>query len=685
MAGSEAGLGVTAASPGGAPYRKAQPRGTTVGRYLILSEIGAGGVGTVYAAHDPELDRKVAIKLMRPETADKLAATEARGRMQREAQAMARLAHPNVVSVYDVGTFGDEVFVAMELIEGQTVKHWCMTKPRTWREIRDAFVQAARGLAAAHAAGLVHRDFKPENVLVASDGRVRVLDFGLARAAAAPTTEIDETLSSRAVADTAVGTSSPLVATLTRTGTLLGTPAYMSPEQHLRQNTDERSDQFSFCVTLYEALYGERPFPGETLAALGVSIMAGRVNDPPKSSAVPSWLRAHVLRGLKPDPKERFPSMAALIDALMADPAARRRRIAIGGAVTIALAAAGAIGYKVSHHDTAQTPAGKPRSSYAPLEMPTNLDFEAGDNNQPKDWFIAGTPNKFVLTRTDEGCLQGQHCAFTRNAGATLEGNDFGTVMQSASARPWRNKLVRFRIHVRVADGAAAFIWLRVDRPGQKMGYFYNWMDRPPITNTEWREVEMVGDIAPDADTINYGVLQKGAGEVWVDQASVEEAPAGTPISQSPIVAVPTNLDFEQGAVGEPPIGWTSLWSPTARVVISAESPHGGGHCLLAEAVGGPVSQDIDAKPWRGKKLHVSGFVRSAGEASLIVVVQGAHSEDQQMFYEEAGIPVAPGTWRRADIKATVGADATIVSIGIYSRGDATKAWLDDVTVTPEP
>src|SRR5262245_37690244 len=208
-------------------------------------------MGVVYAAYDPELDRRVALKLLHAG-----GSVEARKRLLREAQAMARLAHPNVIAVHDVGTWGDEVFVAMEFVEGPTLAERVRDEEPGWREVLDLYLQAGEGLAAAHVAGIVHRDFKPQNALVGRDGRVRVLDFGLARGTGAlPPREAEEGPDSGAAPGL-------LVTPLTRSGSRMGTPAYMSPEQFEGLPADELSDQFSFCVALYEALYGERPFGG---------------------------------------------------------------------------------------------------------------------------------------------------------------------------------------------------------------------------------------------------------------------------------------------------------------------------------------------------------------------------------------------------------------------------------------
>jgi eukaryotic-like serine/threonine-protein kinase len=314
-------------------------RGASIGRYVVLGLVGRGAMGEVYAAYDPELDRKVAVKLLRAQVgADDLTTVEAKARLLREAQAIARLSHPNVIVVHDVGSFGDRVFVAMEYVEGNTVGYWLLAAKRSWKDVLRVFMAAGRGLAAAHASQLVHRDFKVENVMVGVDGQVRVMDFGLARRVTAtldgsadratdrtgalvpratptPVTGplsalVDDALSitpvSAAVegqrlsqANAAVvdldathqmggGDTRPsnlhtnLSTELTQTGALIGTPAYMAPEQFNGSAADERSDQFSFCVALYEGLYGERPFGGKTLAELSDNVLRGIMRPVPE-------------------------------------------------------------------------------------------------------------------------------------------------------------------------------------------------------------------------------------------------------------------------------------------------------------------------------------------------------------------------------------------------------------------
>jgi eukaryotic-like serine/threonine-protein kinase len=353
-------------------------RGATIGRYVVLNLLGRGGMGEVYAAYDPELDRKVAVKLLRERIENGVTITEGRQRTMREAQAIARLSHPNVIVVFDVGTFREQVFIAMEFVDGHTASYWSHAQPRTWQEVLKVYTAAGQGLAAAHEKGMVHRDFKPENIMVARNGEVRVMDFGLARQiesrrtvtpAPAPETPAPERFGNMTTdggtivlhrrADTAapipvaISTAGGVVAEtrdtepspsagvdlfgarLTRTGAIMGTPAYMAPEQFFKAATDARSDQFSFCVALYEALYGERPFPGNNIQSLVGNIVQGNIREPPPSSKVPFWVRKVILRGLRPTPAERFPSMTDLLEALRKDPRVRYRRIAAGAMLAL--------------------------------------------------------------------------------------------------------------------------------------------------------------------------------------------------------------------------------------------------------------------------------------------------------------------------------------------------------------
>ncbi len=307
------------------PPEEVLPRGATVGRYMVLEKLGAGGMGVVYAAYDPELDRKLALKLLHPGS-DHVEKSGGQARLMREAQAMARLAHPNVISLFDVGTWGGRVFLAMELVEGPSLREWLKRGPHPWREVVEIFSAAGRGLAAAHAAGLVHRDFKPDNVLLGKDGRVRVLDFGLARQASVT----DEPLPAIAELPLPERGSSPLDTPLTRVGLVIGTPAYMAPELYSGGVLDARSDQFSYCVALYEALYGERPH-GRTPGPPAT----WRIPEPPRDARVPASVRRIVLRGLEPKPEQRFPSMEALLEALGQTLPMRQRHWLVAGSILL--------------------------------------------------------------------------------------------------------------------------------------------------------------------------------------------------------------------------------------------------------------------------------------------------------------------------------------------------------------
>ena len=296
------------------------PRTLIHDRYEVGAELGHGGMGTVYLAHDRSLRRDVALKLHR--------ADGGADRLQREAFAMAKLAHPNVVNVFEVATYDDRLFVAMEYVKGGTLRTWLAAAPRSWREILAMLVDAGRGLAAAHAAGLIHRDFKPENVLVGEDGRPRVGDFGLARThTSSRPPSVAKTKDALAVAQTI-------------TQGLAGTPAYMAPEQMDGGYVGARCDQFAFCVVAWEALYGARPFAGATLAALHEAITKHELARP--SSPVPERVRKVIERGLAVDPAARFPDMTALLAALRAAAAPRTTRNAVATAVAAVVVAGGA-------------------------------------------------------------------------------------------------------------------------------------------------------------------------------------------------------------------------------------------------------------------------------------------------------------------------------------------------------
>jgi len=284
------------------------PSGTVVDRYVVLSTLGRGASGVVVAAFDPKLDRKVALKFLHRN----VASDADHARLKGEAQALARLTHPNVIRVHDVGTFEGRVFMATELVEGSDLATWrAETKPG-WREVVRVMIAAGQGLAAAHSAGLVHRDFKPRNILIGANGRPRVTDFGQARGVedVSLSSSDSDTSSEISAADGVLGT------TLTHGGALVGTPAYMSPEALGGAAPDPYTDQFGFCVSLHEMLWGERPFRGTTLASLAEAIRSGNIEPPPRRPRVPRSLRTAVRRGLAADPAARHASMTALLTAL---------------------------------------------------------------------------------------------------------------------------------------------------------------------------------------------------------------------------------------------------------------------------------------------------------------------------------------------------------------------------------
>ena len=320
------------------------PAEIRIGRYVVRERVGEGASGVVYAAHDPELDRRVAIKLLRADAS--LPGPRADAWLAREAKTLARLSHPNVLPVYDVGTHEDQVFMAVELVTGTTLQQW-LDEPRPLEEVLDVFAQAARGLAAAHEAGLVHRDFKPANVLIGIDGRVRVSDFGVA-------SHLDREDTEATGVDLATSASSG-VFDARETKHRAGTPAYMAPEQFLGDPIDGRTDQFGFCVALHEAVYGERPFRGRSGESLAANVIAGRRRVETERESPPPWLESLIARGLSVDPDDRYPKMDALLAELERTRGGGRGRGRIAVASLLGAVAAVAV-TAVALHDEAPEP-----------------------------------------------------------------------------------------------------------------------------------------------------------------------------------------------------------------------------------------------------------------------------------------------------------------------------------------
>ena len=327
--GQRAGIGRMEAALFGREAEEIQ-----VGRFTVREVVGRGAFGVVYAATDPKLSRDAAVKVLSASDA------KAQDQLLREARLMATVTHPNVATVYEVGTFEHEgqtkVFVAMEFVVGVTLRTVVREEQRNRSAVLELLVQAGRGLAAAHEAGVVHRDFKPDNVLVGDDGRVRVVDFGLA--SSDPDAESD--------AGGVEDAGDLPVNVATRTRGIAGTPAYMAPERFQGKSGTIQSDQFSFCVTAYEALYGQRPFEGGTLMALAANVSAGRLVEPSPNSKVSPRLRRILVRGLEPDPSDRYPSMDELLADLERETqrwSLRRQILVVGGVAAALGVAAGAM------------------------------------------------------------------------------------------------------------------------------------------------------------------------------------------------------------------------------------------------------------------------------------------------------------------------------------------------------
>lgn len=319
-------VAATDSLPTAAELRGEFAEGSRLDRFVVLRELGRGAMGIVLAGYDPKLDRQVAIKLVH--VANTSDPSFGRSLLLREAQALAKLAHPNVVGVHEVGVYQQAIYVAMEYVQGVDLQQWLAETSRSWQEVVEVFVQAGNGLLAAHRRGLVHRDFKPANVLVGDDHRVRVADFGLAAQRGTKT-----------AANAAIDTESFLDGTIASAGALVGTPAYMAPELLDEGSATAVSDQWAFCVALYEALHHERPFRGRSIPSLFNAIRTHEVPSTGPNPEVPQWLHAMVCRGLAKNPEHRYRSLEDLIAALQTNPdAERQRRNRVGALVVLAVA-----------------------------------------------------------------------------------------------------------------------------------------------------------------------------------------------------------------------------------------------------------------------------------------------------------------------------------------------------------
>lgn len=392
------------------------PSPDTIGRYEIVGVLGAGGMGVVYEARDPNLKRRVAIKLLRADVFDRKMREACAERLEREAQLLASVSHPNVLTVFDVGSWSGQVFMAMEFIEGAPIDDWCLQHELTWAERVELFAHAGEGLAAAHSAGLIHRDVKPDNIMVGSDGRPRVMDFGLARAVGAHVTVVEEDGQVRERGERSLLDDELERSSLTKTGAIMGTPAFMSPEQHLGADIDAHTDQFSLCVALYICLYGQRPFTGMNRQQLALEVCSGQICDPDDAGDVPEWVLDVLKRGMSPRAKDRFDSMSHLVDALREPPRRARWPLAAGAGVLATLATLAAVSASGGLGGAAPDP---------PVDPPVVSATRAGDltfdrDTAPRDRPPASVPAFSVtIARVGEAVV-----AATEEVGRARERGD---------------------------------------------------------------------------------------------------------------------------------------------------------------------------------------------------------------------------------------------------------------------
>jgi TolB-like protein/Tfp pilus assembly protein PilF len=458
-------------------------------------------MGVVYAARDRQLDRVVALKMLRAVTPGDDPASQQQ-RVLREARAMARLAHPNVVAVHDVGVLDGLVFVAMEFVEGDSLSTWLRASPRGWPEVLAVFLAAGRGLAAAHAAGIVHRDFKPDNVLIGKDGRVRVTDFGLARLAAAPP----------GAAPAAAGPDRPDPGRSIGTGALVGSLAYMAPEQMRGQAVDHRSDLYAFCVALWEALFAARPFAGETFEELDAAIRQGEPRRPKPRRGLPAPIVRALRKGLSADPDDRFDSMEALLSRLEHGRSAAgtsRRGLAVMVAVLLAALAGGVLAVR------SWRPGGAPAaaSSHALAVLP----FRNLGGDEEGEYLADGVTDDLILSlgKVEGLRVTGRSSVFSFK-GKPLEARavgrqlGVGTVLEGSVHRSGQ----RLRVTARLVDvGSGSELWSEaLDREAGDLFRIYQRVRREVVTALELDPPDWAsGDLAGRAEDVEaHGLVLKG-------------------------------------------------------------------------------------------------------------------------------------------------------------------------------
>ena len=572
-----------------------------IGRFIVLRQLGAGGMGVVYLAYDNALDRKVAVKVIRGLSPD----PERALRLQREARAMAKVSHPNVLRVYEVGEHGGALFLAMEYVRGGSLRerlerhnqrdlsNRTHQEAPAWRPIVAIFVQAGRGLAAAHAAGLVHRDFKPDNVLVGDDGVARVADFGLARLLDGA----DDELAGASSAAIPASSRRPLDATITATRAVMGTPAYMSPEQHAGRPTDARTDQFSFCVALWEALYGARPFAGASTEALAAAIARGAPIAPPAGSRVPSWIRAALLRGLAVDPERRWPSMSALLGVLSDDPAARRRRrwavaagVAASAAAIVGLARATVEGQTQAEVASQRAAVASQRAEVASGERDQALELARREAIRARD----SLRMLALRSAADDPTTAALVLAEVEDPASAV---DWALAARSTLAAPTSAAVLRGHAHAIfgaafVGDGDAYVATISVDRTARV--WRADGVGDPAVRVHD----AMLDGMAVAPDRRSFVALGEPAARLWAIEAdgSMRERGAFVGDPEARTVAAAFSADGERLAVTDR-AGGVWLWEVATGRLRGSLGGHGAkGVALAFDGRGRLLSGDDDGE-----------------------------------------------------------------------------------------
>lgn len=567
----------------------------SLAHYELRGELGRGGMGVVYVAEDRKLDRKVAIKTLRTPGEDR-----ARARLVREAKALAKLSHPNVVRIYEIGEVEGAAFIVMEFVEGRTLGAWLAEEQPSLAELLAVFQAAGRGLQAIHAAGLIHRDVKPDNLMIDDEGRVLVMDLGIARSDDSVEPELRESAELDAPPET-----------LTRTGALLGSPAYMAPEQFRAEALTARVDQFSLCVTLWEAVYGERPFAGRTLGQLMSSVSEGRLREP-EGGRAPAWLRRVLERGLAADPKRRFESMAALVEALAGPrwPRGRVGGLVLGGLGLGLAALAGFLLFTLGRSEAGREHGrgeGSPTAVFEAPPVDAKADAAAAETEGPS---AAGARSRVLEQR-------GDHIALAP---------DGRSVVYAAEGRLWLVDL----------DGGdereLAGGLLRHPRFGPEGALWF--LDGRPEQGGVHRLVELEGEAEPERVSARLGVfcLRADPPELIVaDDVSASlrrvELGPGRPVERGTV---------ELGEWARGGVEALACDPRGPRVVALAETDRG--RRLQSVALDGGASRVLIE---HGDALRAPRF-DATGERLYFVAARGLGPQLETLRFE-AGVPVPAG------------------------------------------